>query len=113
MEWEQTNNNRIAGGQNKHFSPYYKQTYFPPEKAMELYQTPNVTYQTPAFLKEEETFTTQEEMMDFLYGLIVNNDDVRLEIIAHSVEGREVHLLIFFTILDDQTAFVVKPIIRL
>ncbi|HLS06861.1 MAG TPA: M14 family metallocarboxypeptidase [Bacillota bacterium] len=113
MEWEQTNNNRIAGGQNKHFSPYYKQTYFPPEKVMELYQTPNVTYQTPAFLKEEETFTTQEEMMDFLYGLTVNNDDVRLEIIAHSVEGREVPLLIFSTSHDDQDAFAAKPTVWL
>src|SRR5690625_5032298 len=113
MDREFGNNVRIAGGQNKHFTPYYKQIYFPPNGVLKNYETPEVTYQTPAFEKKEKAFTTQEEMMEFLYEITTNNESVQLEIIAHSREGREVPLLIFSSSHKDQEAFRKKPTVWL
>lgn len=113
MDQEHDNNIRIAGGQNKHFTPYYKQTYIPPGKVEQLYPKPTETFTTPAFLKNDKAFTTQEEMMAFLYDLCEHHDRLKLEIIAYSLENREVPMLIFSTSLDDKIAFKQKPTVWL
>lgn len=113
MGQERENYIRIAGGQNKHFTPYFKQTYFPSKKVMQLYKTPDITFETPAFLKKEKAFTTQEELMTFLYDICQHNEFVKLEILARSLEGRDVPMLVFSTSHDDPISFMQKPTVWL
>lgn len=113
MKKKHTRLSRVAGGQNKHFTPYFNQIHSLPKQVQHLYKTPNVQYRTPAFVKQDETFTTHDEMMDFIYQLSKNNEQVRLEIIAHSLEGREIPLLIFSTSHHNQVEFSRKPTVWL
>lgn len=50
-------------------TPYYGKFYTQPEQLSPLYPEPAETYQTPAFTKVDEAFTTQEEMMKFINRL--------------------------------------------
>ena len=50
-------------------TPYYGKFYTQPEQLSSLYPEPDVTFQTPAFVKDDEAFTTQEEMMRFITRL--------------------------------------------
>src|SRR5699024_11442508 len=85
---------RAAGTYNYSFTPYFGQFYFPSQQVKAMYPEIDVAYTSPAFTQNEQAFTSQEQMMDFIHELSTNNY-VRLEIIRHSLEGREVLMLVF------------------
>lgn len=106
---------RIAGGQNKQFTPYFNQLYTLPKQVKQLYETPTThyRYRTPAFIKQDESFTSQDEMMTFINKLSNHNELLQLEIIAHSLEGREIPILIFSTSHHNEDEFQRKPTVWL
>jgi len=76
-------------------NPYFGKTYVQPGEVLQGYPEPEVEMMTPAFTKEEENFTTQEEMMYFLSELHQNCPYMGIEIIGRSQEGREIPLVTF------------------
>lgn len=52
---------RAAGTYNDPFEPYFNQTYERPSQVKALYPDPDVVFETPAFTKEDRSFTTHEE----------------------------------------------------
>lgn len=110
---KQTKKLRAAGAYNEHFTPYFGQYYFLPKQVQQMYPTLDLTYSSPAFTQNEQAFTSQEQMMDFLNDLTQNNDHVRMEIIGHSLEGREVPMLVFTTSKEQSEAFNNKPTVWL
>jgi len=107
------NKPRAAGTYNDIFEPYYAHHYQLPAQVKNMYPKLDVEFTSPAFVKEDHSFTTQEEMMNFLYELTKNNEHVRLEIIGHSIEGREIPLLIFSTNEVHSVSFKNKPTVWL
>lgn len=89
-----TNNVRVAGGYNKIFTPHYSKSYTLPEPVKQRYPKLDVSYESPAFIKADESFTTQEEMLTFLDYLTNNSSVSTLKTIGKSVEGREIPLVI-------------------
>jgi len=76
--------------------------YFPdefeelPEEMLEFFPDPDVELNSPYFMDEErESFTTHEEMMEFLYDLKAQSDRFQMRIVGQSQEGRELPLLVF------------------
>lgn len=105
---------RAAGGKNKSFTPYYAQCYYPPEQVLDLFPDPAITFNTPAFTFGQKEFTSQEQMMVFLERLNNASDVMRMEIIGHSLEGREIPLLVFTTSESEKSAdFKYKPTVWL
>lgn len=84
-----------AGRKNKPFTPYFTQTFFPPQHVLDVYPDPDVTFHTPAFSEGQEEFTSQEQMMAFLLELDQQTDHMRMEIIGQTFEGRDIPMLVF------------------
>lgn len=95
-------NIHAAGQLNKNFSPYFYQSYTLPQQVKARFPKLNITYPTPAFTREEGHFTTQEELMKFLYELSADTEHMQLEIIGNSLEGREIPMVIFTTNKDEE-----------
>lgn len=74
---------------------YFGKEYSQPHQVLELYPDPGADFNTPAFTKEGRSFTSQEEMMDFVRNLDEENNLVNLSIIGESSEGREIPMLEF------------------
>lgn len=85
----------MSGQSNLNFTPYFGKFYSQPELVKALYQTSYFNFDTPAFQEGKSNFTTQEEMMSFLNELDQSSEHMTMEIAAHSIEGRELPLLIF------------------
>ncbi len=77
------------------FTPYYGKTYSQPEQVLAMYPNPDVEFDTPAFNKDEESFTTQEEMEAFLNELDQESTLAEMKIIGKSIEGRDIPMLVF------------------
>lgn len=86
---------RAAGQLNPSFTPYFSQSYVPPQHVLDLFPEPVHTFTTPSFTEGQRSFTSQEQMMAFLHGLNEKTDYMRMEIIGHSTEGREIPMLVF------------------
>ncbi len=67
-------------------TPYYGKNYTQPEQVSSLYPEPEETFSTPAFVKEGEAFTTQEEMMKFITSLTKKSPNVKIGNIGFSIE---------------------------
>lgn len=104
---------RAAGMFNDSFEPYFAQSYEQPEQVKKMYKALDVQFETPAFMKDDRSFTTQEEMMAFLYDLSATCDFVDLEIIGHSLEGREIPMLTFSMSAEGSKSFQAKPTVWL
>lgn len=104
---------RAAGTYNDPFEPYFNQTYERPSHVKALYPDPDVQFNTPAFRKEDRSFTTQEEMMIFLHEIASTGTHVHMEIIGHSLENREIPMLLFATNEEGSKAFQAKPTVWL
>lgn len=75
--------------------PYYGKEYSQPEQVLDLYPNPDANFETPAFTTEGKSFTSQEEMMDFVRKLDKENSYIEMSIIGESIEGRKVPMLEF------------------
>ncbi|WP_393959474.1 M14 family metallopeptidase [Priestia megaterium] len=75
--------------------PYYGKDYSQPEKIKALYPEIKVDEETPAFIKGQDAFTTQEEMMSYVQKLAHKSPYVKLKIIGKSQQGREIPVLYF------------------
>ncbi len=104
---------RAAGMFNDTFEPYFAQSYEQPEQVKQLYPALDVMFDTPAFTKNGRSFTSQEEMMAFLYDLTATCDHVEMEIIGYSLEGREIPMLTFSTSAEGSASFKTKPTVWL
>ncbi|MEC0755924.1 M14 family metallocarboxypeptidase [Bacillus haynesii] len=76
-------------------TPYYGKNYTQPEQVSSLYPEPEETFSTPAFVKEGEAFTTQEEMMKFITSLTKKSPNVKIGNIGFSIEKRNIPVLYF------------------
>ncbi|MBN2910318.1 M14 family metallocarboxypeptidase [Polycladomyces sp. WAk] len=85
----------LAVAQAETSTPYYGKSYSQPDKVLKLYPDPEERFDTPAFTSGKERFTSQEEMMAFLRGLESKSPWVKMEVIGHSQEGREIPALFF------------------
>ncbi|MED3863318.1 M14 family metallopeptidase [Priestia megaterium] len=75
--------------------PYYGKDYSQPEKIKALYPEIKVNEATPAFIKGQDAFTTQEEMMSYVQKLAHKSPYVKLKIIGKSQQGRDIPALYF------------------
>ncbi|MFS0902466.1 M14 family metallopeptidase [Priestia aryabhattai] len=75
--------------------PYYGKDYSQPKKIKALYPEIKVDEATPAFIKGQDAFTTQEEMMSYVQKLAHKSPYVKLKIIGKSQQGREIPVLYF------------------
>ena len=76
--------------------PYFPgQVYQQSDAVAKHYADPPVIYDTPAFLPGREAFTSQEEMMDYLYRLQQKSKRMKIKIIGYSQEKRPIPLLVF------------------
>lgn len=110
---KQTEHHRAAGNFNDTFTPYFSHSFKHTENMRKFYPPLDIQFDTPAFLKEDEAFTTQEEMMAFLYDLVATCDHAALEVIGHSAENREIPMIIFSTSVEGSTSFQKKPTVWL
>ncbi|MGE6631702.1 M14 family metallopeptidase [Bacillus sp. NPDC077027] len=79
-------------------TPYYGKNYEQPEVVNKLYPDypePEVTFHTPAFVKKEEAFTTQEELQSFLNDIVRKSPYATQKSIGTSIEGRQIPALYF------------------
>lgn len=105
---------RVAGQLNSTFTPYFSQSYEIPQQVLELFPIPEEIFPTPSFTNEKRAFTSQEEMMAFLRELEESTDYMRLEVIGHSQEGREIPMAVFSTSeSEEQEDFKSKPTVWL
>ncbi|WP_257351522.1 M14 family metallopeptidase [Pseudalkalibacillus decolorationis] len=93
----------VAGQMNPNFTPYFGKSYEQPEQVKELYPEPDIDFDTPGFKAGKWNFTSQEEMMAFLEELDRTSDVMKMKTAGHSLEGRELPLLIFSTSSDKNT----------
>ncbi|WP_228728326.1 M14 family metallopeptidase [Brevibacillus composti] len=95
--------------------PYYdaEDVYIQPASIAPLFPVPPVAYDTPAFQKKRNAFTSQEEMMGFLQQLDSQHEHVRLEIIGQSLEGRDIPMLILSRHFDQLPRDPARPIVWL
>ncbi|HWR38915.1 MAG TPA: M14 family metallocarboxypeptidase [Patescibacteria group bacterium] len=76
--------------------PYYPDHVYQQDEAVEKqYIVPSIVYSTPAFKPGRESFTSHEEMMEYLYQLQRQSDRLHVKIIGYSQEQRPIPLLIF------------------
>lgn len=87
-------NVRVAGGYNKTFIPHFSQYYTLPQPVKQRYPTMNITYKSPAFIKEDQSFTTEQEMLTYLQQITKNSPIATLKIIGQSVEKRAIPLVV-------------------
>lgn len=104
---------RAAGTYNDPFEPYFNQTYERPSQVKALYPDPDVVFETPAFTKEDRSFTTHEEMMHFLREVVSKGKYVQMEMIGQSLEGRDIPMLVFSTSAEKSAEFQEKPTVWL
>ncbi|MFN2747796.1 MULTISPECIES: M14 family metallopeptidase [unclassified Bacillus (in: firmicutes)] len=76
-------------------TPYYGKNYTQPDQLSSLYPEPEETFQTPAFVKKGEAFTTQEEMMKFIHRLTKKSPYVKMKNLGSSIEKRKIPVLYF------------------
>ncbi len=76
--------------------PYYGKEYSQPEQVLELFPAPDAEFDTPAFEKEGNQFTTQEEMLAFIHDLDEESDVLDVRTIGQTIEGREIPTLFYF-----------------
>lgn len=76
-------------------TPYYGKNYEQPASVKKLYPEPDETFDTPAFQKKEETFTTQEELQTFLRDIVHKSPYATQKQIGTSIEGRSIQALYF------------------
>lgn len=69
--------------------------YIEPVQIKELFPNPSVTITTPAFKNNNDSFTTQEEMLLFLYDLQKKAPHMKIEVMGYSQEARELPLIYF------------------
>lgn len=95
--------------------PYFGtgEVYVQPGSIAPLFPVPSVSFDTPAFQKASQAFTSQEEMMAFVKKLDSQHAHVRLEIIGQSLEGRDIPLLILSRQPDQVQTDKTKPIVWL
>lgn len=105
---------RAAGQLNSSFTPYFSQSYDPPQHVLDLFPEPNYTFNTPSFTEGQKSFTSQEQMMSFLRDLNEKTEHMRMEIIGHSNEGREIPMLLYTkSKSEDSEDFKRKPTVWL
>ncbi len=75
--------------------PYYGKEYSQSKQVLDLYPNPDADFETPAFTTEGKSFTSQEEMMDYVRNLDEENSYIEMSIIGESIEGRKVPMLEF------------------
>ncbi|WP_082232112.1 M14 family metallopeptidase [Halobacillus massiliensis] len=92
-------------------TPYYGKDYSQPEQVLELFDEPDVEFNTPAFQKETQ-FTTQEEMLEFIDSLDKKSKNLEVQSIGKSIEGRDIPAL-FFSKDKKRKHFSKKPIVWL
>ncbi|MDQ0860673.1 M14 family metallopeptidase [Bacillus sp. V2I10] len=76
-------------------TPYYGKDYSQPEQVRPLFPEVEATDGTPAFVKDEEAFTTQEEMLDYIEELKGKSPYVSVKNIGTSQNGLEIPALYF------------------
>lgn len=76
-------------------TPYYGKSYEQPASVQKLYPEPDETFDTPAFQKKGEAFTTQEELQDFLRDIVSKSPYATQKQIGTSIEGRSIPALYF------------------
>ncbi|MGG3623447.1 M14 family metallocarboxypeptidase [Bacillus gobiensis] len=76
-------------------TPYYGKNYSQPEQVLKLYPDPKEIFQTPAFVKEGDEFTTQEEMIEYLHTIADKSSYVSIKNIGTSLENRDIPALYF------------------
>ncbi|UOK59181.1 M14 family metallopeptidase [Bacillus sp. OVS6] len=76
-------------------TPYYGKDYSQPEQVRHLFPEVEATDGTPAFLKDEEAFTTQEEMLAYIEELKGKSPYVSVKNIGTSQNGLEIPALYF------------------
>lgn len=76
-------------------TPYYGKSYSQPEQVLKLFPDPQETFQTPAFVKEGDEFTTQEEMIEYIHSLANKSPHVSIKNIGTSFENRDIPALYF------------------
>ncbi|AOZ88002.1 peptidase M14 [Bacillus xiamenensis] len=76
-------------------TPYYGKNYEQPASVQKLYPEPDETFDTPAFQKKGEAFTTQEELQDFLRDIVSKSPYATQKQIGTSIEGRSIPAIYF------------------
>ncbi|MBU8656221.1 M14 family metallopeptidase [Bacillus pumilus] len=76
-------------------TPYYGKSYEQPASVKKLYPEPDETFDTPAFQKKGEAFTTQEELQQFLRDIVRKSPYATQKQIGTSIEGRSIPALYF------------------
>ncbi|WP_191562076.1 M14 family metallopeptidase [Metabacillus idriensis] len=76
-------------------TPYYGKEYSQPEQVRPLFPEVEVTDGTPAFVKGEEAFTTQEEMLAYIEELKGKSPYLTVKNIGASQNGLEIPALYF------------------
>ncbi|KAF0817754.1 hypothetical protein KIS4809_3272 [Bacillus sp. ZZV12-4809] len=76
-------------------TPYYGKTYSQPEQVRHLFPAIEVKDNTPAFAREGEAFTSQEEMMSYIKQLEAKSPFLTVKTIGTSQEGRDIPALYF------------------
>lgn len=77
--------------------PYYGTgpSYVQPAEVESLFPKPAVTFGTPGFQKGKEAFTSQDEMIVYIKKLAAGNEQIRIDSIGTSLEGRDIPLILF------------------
>ncbi|MGE6753660.1 M14 family metallopeptidase [Rossellomorea sp. NPDC071047] len=76
-------------------TPYYGKTYSQPDQVRHLYPELPITDNTPAFSREGEAFTSQEEMLSYIQQLEGKSPYLTVKSIGTSQEGRDIPALYF------------------
>lgn len=76
-------------------TPYYGKEYSQPDQVLNLYPAPERDLATPAFMKDNKAFTTQEEMLQFIHKLEKESDNITIKNIGTSIEDRSIPAMFF------------------
>lgn len=76
-------------------TPYYGKSYSQPEQVRHLFPEIEVIDNTPAFSRDGDAFTSQEEMMAYIKQLKAKSPYLTVKTIGTSQEGREIPALYF------------------
>ncbi|WP_370223310.1 M14 family metallocarboxypeptidase [Cytobacillus sp.] len=76
-------------------TPYYGKSYSQPEQVRHLFPDIEVKDKTPAFSRDGDAFTSQEEMMSYINQLEAKSPFLTVKTIGTSQEGREIPALYF------------------
>ncbi|WP_163530052.1 M14 family metallopeptidase [Halobacillus ihumii] len=103
----------VAGQPDSSFTPYYNKIYSLPEQVEALYPTPDVEFKTPGFKPGKSNFTTQQEMMSFLQKLDRSSDVMKMKVAGHSLEGRDIPIVVLSTSHGNKEEFKNKTTVML